>query len=483
MGQGTVARKALPILAVMLLVAAAAHADKIVLKNGRMILASNVVEDGDKIRYDTPAGQLSLPKSIVDHVEKGGLMPMGQSPAAVAAEMNITPPAMEPNAATAEIDRGAVHDGTVDREYIARIESDARGGSGLANERAALAHHAAAQFELGRGDVKHALDDENTALTYLPEQPVLLMDVAYMHLRQSEFKEALTYLERAKRAAPKNADVYKLSGWAYSGLNKLDLAVAEWKRAAELRPDPDVVAALAKAEKDQKEEENYKENESAHFQLRYNGAAEPQLAREVLRTLEEHFGQIESELNYAPPDPIGVILYTQQSFSDITQAPGWVGALNDGRIRVPVQGLTGVNSELSRVLRHELTHSFVQQKTHGLAPTWIQEGLAQWMEGKRSDESAAGLVQIYGAGQSAPLGKLEGSWMGLPADVARYAYAWALANVEYIIQTQGMGDIDRLLDRMAAGSTAEAAMHDVLRDNYGDLMEATTEYLKKEYVR
>lgn len=410
-------------------------------------------------------------------------MPMGQSPAAVAAEMNITPPAMEPNAATAEIDRGAVHDGTVDREYIARIEGDARGGSGLANERAALAHHAAAQFELGRGDVKHALDDENTALTYLPEQPVLLMDVAYMHLRQSEFKEALTYLERAKRAAPKNADVYKLSGWAYSGLNKLDLAVAEWKRAAELRPDPDVVAALAKAEKDQKEEENYKENESAHFQLRYNGAAEPQLAREVLRTLEEHFGQIESELNYAPPDPIGVILYTQQSFSDITQAPGWVGALNDGRIRVPVQGLTGVNSELSRVLRHELTHSFVQQKTHGLAPTWIQEGLAQWMEGKRSDESAAGLVQIYGAGQSAPLGKLEGSWMGLPADVARYAYAWALANVEYIIQTQGMGDIDRLLDRMAAGSTAEAAMHDVLRDNYGDLMEATTEYLKKEYVR
>ncbi len=93
------------------------------------------------------------------------------------------------------------------------------------------------------------------------------------------------------------------------------------------------------------------------------------------------------------------------------------------------------------------------------------------------------LVQIYGTGQSAPLGKLEGSWMGLPADVARYAYAWALANVEYIIQTQGMGDIDRLLDRMAAGSTSEAAMHDVLRDDYGDLMQATAEYLKREYVK
>ena len=121
--------------------------------------------------------------------------------------------------------------------------------------------------------------------------------------------------------------------------------------------------------------------------------------------LEAHFQQIESELNYSPPDPIGVVLYTQQSFADITRAPGWVGALNDGRIRVPVQGLTGVDSELSRVLRHELTHSFIQQKTHGHAPTWIQEGVAQWMEGKRSDENAAVLVQVYDAGQAAPLGQ------------------------------------------------------------------------------
>ncbi len=469
--------------AALLLTSAVARADKIVLKNGRKILASNVVEDGDKIRYDTAAGQLSLPKSIVDHIERGGLLPMSESPAAVAESMNIAPPEMEPNANTADIDRAAVHDGTIDREYIARIENEARSGGGTANERAALAHHAAAQFELAHGDMKHALDDEKTALNYTPEQPVLLMGVAYVHLRQSEFKEALSYLEKAKRVAPKNADVYKLSGWAYSGMNRLDLAVAEWKKAVELRPDADVVAALAKAQKDKNEEENYKENESAHFQLRYNGAAEPTLAREVLHTLEEHYRQIESELNYSPPDPIGVILYTQQGFSDITQAPGWVGALNDGRIRVPVQGLTAVNSELSRVLRHELTHSFVQQKTHGRAPTWVQEGLAQWMEGKRSDESAAALAQIYGQGQSAPLAKLEGSWMGLPADVASYAYAWALANVEYIVQAQGMEDMNRILDRIASGSTAEEAVRDVLHDDYEDLMQSTVVYLKKEYVR
>jgi len=202
----------------------------------------------------------------------------------------------------------------------------------------------------------------------------------------------------------------------------------------------------------------------------------------VLHVLEAHYTHIESELNYTPPEPIGVVLYTQQGFADITQAPGWVGALNDGRIRVPVQGLTGVDAELSRVLKHELTHSFIQQKTHGRAPTWIQEGVAQWMEGKRSDENAAVLVQVYDQGQAAPLGKLEGSWMGLPGDVARYAYAWALANIEYVVETQGMGDVERILDRIAAGGSTEDALKAVLHDDYGDLMRSTAEYLKKSYV-
>jgi tetratricopeptide (TPR) repeat protein len=471
------------VLAVLLLVATQARADKIVLKNGRKILAYNVVEVGDKIQYETSAGTLTIPKSIVDHIEKGGLTAILESPAAAAASLNIAPPEVETTAVTAAIDQAVVHEGSIDRGYIAGLESEARGGGTSASERAGLAHHAAAQFELAHGDLQHALSDELTALKYQPEQATFLMSMAYVHLRRSEFKQALEYLERAKRVAPKNADVYKLAGWAYSGMNRPDQAVAEWKKALELRPDADTLAALEKAKRDKQEEENYKENESAHFQLKYNGAAAPALAREVLRTLEGHYEQIESQLNYSPPEPIGVILYTQQGFADITRAPGWVGALNDGRIRVPVQGLSGVDSELSRVLRHELTHSFIQQKTHGRVPTWIQEGMAQWMEGKRSDENAAVLIQIYDAGQAAPLGRLEASWMGLSGDVARYSYAWALANVEYIVETQGMGDMERILDRLAAESETEAALKEVLRDDYEELMKATEEYLKKNYGR
>ncbi|GAC1665686.1 MAG: hypothetical protein NVS9B4_21310 [Candidatus Acidiferrum sp.] len=471
--------------AAALLTAGCSPADTIVLKNGRRIPAFEVVDQGEKIQYQTSAGELSLPKSIVDHIEKTGAVPMPRG--AESANLGITPPAMDStsgmSSAGGELERAAVHDGSIDREYIAKLEDQARSGGRTANLSAAIGHHAAATFELSRGDTDHALADERTALTYAPEEPALLINLAYIYLRRSEFKQSLEYLDRAKRIAPANADVAKLAGWAYYGSNKLDLAVAEWRRALALRPDAEVQAAMERAERDKREEENYRENESSHFTLRYSGAAEPGLAHDVLRTLETHFSAIESELSFTPPDSIGVILYTQQAFADITRAPAWVGALNDGRIRVPVQGLSSMTEELSRVLKHELTHSFMQQKTHGLAPVWIQEGLAQWMEGKRSAENYSALVQIYGDGHATSLAQLEGSWMGLSGEKAAYAYAWALASVEYIVQAGGLGDVERILERIASGTSAELAIHEVLHCDYRDLSQSTAQYLRKTYGR
>jgi signal transduction protein with GAF and PtsI domain len=46
-----------------------------------------------------------------------------------------------------------------------------------------------------------------------------------------------------------------------------------------------------------------------------------------------------------------------------------------------------------------------------------------------------------------------------------------------------MSDMERILDRIAAGSLAESAVKEVLRDDYGDLMKSTAEYLKKSYGR
>ncbi|HXN23163.1 MAG TPA: hypothetical protein VOA41_10540 [Candidatus Dormibacteraeota bacterium] len=464
----------------ILVSAGGANADTIVLKNGRRISGFQVVEEMGKVAYETSAGRLTLPKSIVDHVEYDGMVPQefGKSSPI---ELLLTPKT-EAALADDEITRATVHDGAIDRGYIAKLENEARNGQTVALERVVRAHYAAAQFEAAHNNYEQAIAQERSALSYAPDRLKLLTEIAYLHLRRSEYKTALEYLDRAKRVGPHSPDVAKLAGWAYYRLNKITQAVAEWKRALALRPDVEVQAALEKAERDAEAEEKFRENVSTHFILLYHGGAEPGLAHDVLRTLETHFSAIESTLHFAPPESIGVVLYTEQAFADITRAPNWVGALNDGRIRVPVQGLTSVSSELSRILKHELTHSFIQQKTRGHCPTWLQEGLAQWMEGKRSGENAYAIVKVSEENGKAPLGALEGSWMNLPTEAARFAYAWALAVIEYLVQTNGTGDIERLLDGLVNGST-EAACREVFRMDYNEIAQATLVYLRRTYLR
>ena len=458
-----------------------AAADTIVLKNGRRNVADNVTEDATHVTYQTPAGELSIPKAIVARIERDNF---GYSSAASASsEPPISAPQIEPVRGYEEVAALTVHDNSVDFSYLAGLENDARSGSASAVSKVAAAHYAAAQFLVNKGDTDAAIDHYREALVFAPENVGLLLNLAVLYLRESQFTTALDPLERARRVAPDSADVAKLTGWAYYGANKMDRAVEEWQRAEKLHPDPEVEQALEKAQRDQSEEESYREGETAHFALKYNGAATPDLARGILHVLEDDFRDLESQLDYTPPEQIGVILYTEQSFADITRAPGWVGALNDGRLRIPVQGLNSVTPDLARVLKHELTHSFVGQKTHGRAPTWLQEGIAQWMEGRRSSSSAAGLLDAAGQGMAPPLGSLEGSWMGLSGNSAAFAYAWSLAVVESIIDAGGVSDITRLLDRVATSPSTEAATQEMLHSSYADLNQQTIAYLKRAYLR
>jgi hypothetical protein len=469
---------AVSLAALFALAASPARADVIVLKNGRQIVASNVTRENGKIRGETPEGEISLPDSMVDRIEKDGTAAAPR----VTKDLGIGPPADNGFGNDQDVVATVIHDGAIDREALARIDGAANGENPAATRRAAVAESVAGGFEMGRGSVADALSHAQRALLFEPEEPSLLLNVAYLHLLRQENDAALDYLDRARRVAPNSADVAKLAGWAEYGLNRIAQAIAEWKRAQALRPDPEVARALENAERDAQAESNFREGESAHFSLRYDGGAAPQLPRQVLDALESDFDEIASQLNYTPPEPIGVVLYANQEFADITRAPSWVGALNDGRIRIPVQGLTSVTPELAHVLKHELAHSFIGQKTHGRAPVWLQEGVAQWIEGRRCGSVAANLLALYDQHEDPALSTLEGSWMSLPKDYAGVAYAWSLAVVETIVDEGGASDIERLLDRVGSEPNTEAAAKSALHEDYAELNKLTADYLRRTYL-
>ena len=456
-------------------------ADTIYLKNGRKITASHVTQENGQVSYETSAGRLSFPVSIVDRVVHDDSSPI--STAGTVADRAANLPIAPPDALSTPVKSAAVRDGSIDKNLLSELESEASANpSPTAVARVVAAERAAAQFEISVGDFERAVDHYNVGLRYDPNNAGLLMEAAYLHLRRSEYTNALDLLQHAGSIEPDSADVAKLSGWAYYGLNRAADAVTQWKRAMELKPDEEIKHALEKAERDAREEAEYHEGETTHFRLKYNGGAAPELAVAVLKTLEAEFEEISATLNYVPPEPIGVILYTNQTFMDITRAPSWSGALNDGRIRVPVEGLSSMTGELARVLKHELTHSFVSQKTAGHCPVWLQEGLAQYMEGKRSRANAGALASAYERHMEVSLLSYETSWLTLPKDAASVAYAWSLAVVESIVTVNGIDDLGRILERLAAGSTAEDASRAVLREDYPGLMLSTAQFLHKAYL-
>jgi tetratricopeptide (TPR) repeat protein len=460
-------------------------ADTIYLKSGRKITATHVVQENGQVSYETSAGRFSFPASIVDRVVHDDSSPISTAgtPSDRAANLPIAPPnalAVPSNDAAAS---AAVRDGSIDNDLLAKLESEAAANpTPTAVARVVAAESAVAQFEISVGDFERAGAHYNVGLRFDPNNTGLLLEAAYLHLRRSEYSAAVDLLDRARRSDPDSAEVAKLSGWAYYGLNRAADAVTQWKRAMELKPDEETQHALEKANRDAQEEAEYHEGETPHFRLKYNGGAAPDLARDVLKTLESEFEEISSTLNYVPPEPIGVILYTNQTFMDITRAPSWSGALNDGRIRVPVEGLSTMTDELARVLKHELTHSFVGQKTGGRCPVWLQEGIAQYMEGKRSRRNAGSLAAAYEHHMEFSLLSYETPWLTLPKDAASNAYAWSLAVVEAIMTVNGVDDLERILERLAAGSSAEDAIRAVLHEDYSELMLSTAQFLRKAYL-
>ncbi|MCI0440871.1 MAG: hypothetical protein L0177_17325, partial [Chloroflexi bacterium] len=215
-------------------------------------------------------------------------------------------------------------------------------------------------------------------------------------------------------------------GSAYYAQEDLNRAIAEWKKSLELRDDPRLREALEKAETEQSVAGEYQEFRSEHFLVRYEGRETEGLVRDLVNTLESAFRDLSLELDYNPHETIIVLLYPDQAFRDITRSASWVGALNDGKIRVPVSGLSTMTPELARVLRHELTHSFVRQITVGRCPTWFNEGLAQLIEGAKTTSLGSQLARAFAADKMPPFAALEPSFMGLPPDQVALAYAKSL---------------------------------------------------------
>lgn len=483
---------------VLALAAAIARADTIYLKNGMYIVVSKTAEKDGQIEYWVAGTKYSIAQSLVLKVEPGDGPAVKARPAvpgsgAPAAVQDLTRREPAPSTGATKHDKLQLPLPTgpkQDDNYWAALRNRIMVGDGIDDMRlaeieiqhdahtTANAHFLAGVMEMQRGNADKASGYFERALRAMPEQVNLLEWHAIALSTQSKYADAAYELERATALQPDSVPLLRLLGLARYNADRTGDAVAAWKRVLELSPDPNTERLLHKAQRELEVEERSRRKESRHFTLHYEGdKTPPELQQELLATMEDQYRDLARQFNYEPAENIIVILYTQKEFVDITEAPSWAGAINDGKLRIPIGGVTTMTPDVARVLKHELTHSFLRALAGGRCPTWLNEGLAQLMEPRSSSMYAQRLAPLFQQGKAIPFPVLEHSFTRFSGVQAEVAYAESLSAVEYLRDRYGMAEVLRMLRSIGSGVGSEEALKHSTGLDYSVLEQRIGEYL------
>jgi hypothetical protein len=318
-----------------------------------------------------------------------------------------------------------------------------------------------------------ALQHLRRAVEVSPAEPsprTALLDVL---LQTGDWPGAEAAAREWLAAAPRDPDALRALAFALFRQDRNREADEALVAALDVREEPMARALLTRIRSGMASEKGMTEQHLAYFHVRYDGEAHEEVGRAILRALERHHSTLVRTFDHRPADAIPVILFTRQAYYDSTGAPAWSGGhfdTLDGRIRVPIGGLSAsLTPDMDETLVHELTHAFVSDRTRGVAPRDLHEGLAQYMEGKRMAALfSPAQLQALAAGRAGGVGAF---------------YAESLSFVEFLIAERGQGGINDLLRAMAeTGSVDEAyrqvygrdlqgsrrAWKDRIRQQYGD---------------
>jgi tetratricopeptide (TPR) repeat protein len=325
---------------------------------------------------------------------------------------------------------------------------------------------------LQRGESVQAARMFAEALAKLPDDPVLLFGAGAAAHLQGKSREAIDRLQRALRLEPDLIPAALLLGEIVYAQGDVALAIATYERALKHAPNHrDLTERLEHWRTEADVHRGFAERRHDRFRVMFQGRADEPLAAEATGLLDAAFWDIGKTLGAYPSEPVVLMLYTEQQFRDVTQAPEWAGGLYDGRIRVPAAGAALSPQLFQRVLTHELAHAMIATIAPQGVPAWLHEGLAQYFEG---DDPEAARRRLKAVGQVIPLRALERSFSRLTASQARVAYDESLVVVDAILRRPGFS-LSELLRALSESNRTEYTF-----DNFGLTYLSLEEDLRKQ---
>jgi len=467
-----------------------ASADVIYLRNGKKLQVERVWRERDQIRYERNGNVFGFSKELVERIESGPYRPAPRDAGTSTTtqprqsiHVEVLDETLSLGDATGVDEPEVIFGGQLDQVRLVAIENEFRKlPANLERKlRYQKALRDAIQWQIKRNNLAEALSSVESYLRVDPENPQAHLTLAWLLIKRGQYPQAENVLLNALVRDNHSAELHYLLGTVYYEQDRNALAARELQQSLDQRYRPEVESLLKKIQHENFAENEFKQVNSLHFVVRYEGNERSQaLGEGILASLERSFTELETQLNYSPRDAIAVVLYPDEVFQDVTKMPGWVGALNDGKIRFPIKGLTRVDETVRSILKHELTHSFIRLKTAGDCPLWLNEGLAQYLSGDSSRQFLPLAKQAIAQNRFPSLSHLEGPFVAMSADQAAWAYQESLLAAEFLMKAYGLTDVQRLLENTGQTGSFMTGLRTTLRREYGELQTEFEEYVRKQ---
>ena len=313
------------------------------------------------------------------------------------------------------------------------------------------------------------------AITADPENASPLVQLGSYYLHVDMNADAAARLAEAVELDPSNLDAQELLGDAYYKQNNVAAAVEQWEYVQETDPKrPGLDAKMAKAQREASVENSFSKSASSHFEYLHKPNINGVDLNKVLRILERAYRDIGRKSGMYPPTPIQVSVYDAEDFEKATQLGEHVGAVYDGKIRVPIRDKSGQvlpEEELTRRLYHEYTHVVVRSWAGNNVPWWFNEGLAETFSNEVAATDIELLQEANAQGALFPLASLEQAQLKkLDPDTLHLAYRQAHATVDFLWNKYGQRGMAAMMESLRAGTSAEDALSASYRLNY-DLLQ------------
>jgi tetratricopeptide (TPR) repeat protein len=329
-----------------------------------------------------------------------------------------------------------------------------------------------ARERLAAQDPVEATRLSRVALGRDPDSLAALQTLAESLLALGDARAARDAALRAVRLDDREPRTRALLGDAYAAMGDRAGAEEQYRRSLLLRADPavqrkleDVAPAPARPA------------QGAQFRIRYDGGVNEPLGVAVLDVLTKAYEEYVRRLGFRPEDPVVVLLMMETGIPE-GRVPEWAAGVNDGTIRVPLRGLDRLTPRLTTVLRHELAHSFIAARTGGNCPTWLQEGVSQWLEGGDPNREDATVAALARDGRLMPLLTLEAPFQTLPSAEMATAYAESLSAIAHILRRSGPDGVVRLLAALGDRLPSEEALPTALALSYPEFQKSWEDYLR-----